>query len=234
MLDLLLPQRCLGCSRPGSHLCDWCRATLPRLRAPLCDRCGAPTAWPVARCRECAGRRLAFASARAAVAYEGAARRLATSWKERGLRRLAELAADLVAETVARPAASALVFVPPDGDRSRRRGHDPPAQLARELGERWELRGPGRTRAGPPARAPARAGPRGAAPKRGRRVRAPRQGPADGRARRRRLHERLDGRGRRERPPPRRRAKGRGRHLRAGGSLPSEVANQGGFHATSG
>ncbi len=61
MLDLLLPQRCLGCSRPGSHLCDWCRTTLPRLRDPLCERCGAPTAWPVARCRECAGRRLAFA-----------------------------------------------------------------------------------------------------------------------------------------------------------------------------
>ncbi len=139
MLDLLLPQRCLGCSRPGAQLCDGCRLTLPRLRAPLCARCGAPTVWPVARCRECAGRRLAFASARAAVAYEGAARRLATSWKERGLRRLAEIAAELVIETVARPAASALVFVPPDGDRSRRRGHDPPAQLARELGERWQL-----------------------------------------------------------------------------------------------
>ncbi len=139
MLDLLLPQRCLGCSRPGAQLCDGCRVTLPRLRAPLCARCGAPTAWPVARCRECAGRRLAFASARAAVAYEGAARRLATSWKERGLRRLAVLAADLVAETVPRPAASVLVFVPPDGDRSRRRGHDPPAQLAHELGERWQL-----------------------------------------------------------------------------------------------
>ncbi len=139
MLDLLLPQRCLGCSRPGAQLCDACRVTLPCLRAPLCARCGAPTVWPVARCRECAGRRLAFASARAAVAYEGAARRLAASWKERGLRRLAALAADLVVESVARPSVAVLVFVPPDGDRSRRRGHDPPAQLARELGERWEL-----------------------------------------------------------------------------------------------
>ena len=139
MLDLLLPQRCLGCARPGAQLCDGCRAALPRLRAPLCARCGAPTAWPVARCRECAGRRLAFASARAAVAYEGAARAIASSWKERGLRRLAALAADLVVETVPRPAVAALVFVPPDGDRSRRRGHDPPAQLAQELGARWEL-----------------------------------------------------------------------------------------------
>ena len=139
MLDLLLPQRCLGCARPGPQLCDRCRAALPRLRPPVCARCGAPTVWPVARCRECAGRRLAFASARAAVAYEGAARRLAAGWKERGLRRLASLAADLVAEEVPRPAAAALVFVPPDGDRSLKRGHHPPAQLAQELGERWEL-----------------------------------------------------------------------------------------------
>jgi len=139
VLDLLLPQRCVGCSRPGAQLCDACRLTLPCLRAPLCARCGAPTAWPVERCRECAGRRLAFASARAAVAYEGAARRLATSWKERSLRRLAALAADLVVESIARPDVAALAFVPADGDRSRKRGHDPPAQLARELGERWEL-----------------------------------------------------------------------------------------------
>jgi predicted amidophosphoribosyltransferase len=139
VLDLLLPQRCLGCARPGAQLCDRCREALPRLRPPVCGRCGAPTAWPVARCRECAGRRLAFASARAAVAYEGAARHLAAGWKERGLRRLAGLAADLVAEVVPAPAAAALVFVPPDGDRSLRRGHHPPEQLARELGERWAL-----------------------------------------------------------------------------------------------
>ena len=50
------------------------RALRP-LRPPRCARCGAPTAWPVERCRECAGRRLAFASARSAVEYAGPARR---------------------------------------------------------------------------------------------------------------------------------------------------------------
>jgi predicted amidophosphoribosyltransferase len=44
-----------------------------------------------------------------------------------------------VAETVERPNAAALTFVPPDGDRSLRRGHHPAERLARELGERWEL-----------------------------------------------------------------------------------------------
>jgi predicted amidophosphoribosyltransferase len=112
---------------------------LPRIPPPLCDRCGAPTAWPVSRCAECAGRRLAFATARAAVMYDDAVRAIVAAWKERGLRRVAELAAELVAETVPRPPVAALAFVPGDGDRSLRRGHHPAARLAGELGQRWEL-----------------------------------------------------------------------------------------------
>jgi predicted amidophosphoribosyltransferase len=139
VLDLLLPQRCLGCGAGGAALCSGCLDGLPRLAAPFCARCGAPTVWPVRRCRECAGRRLAFASARAAVAYEGAVRGLVAGWKERGLRRLAALAAELVAEAVPRPEVAMLCFVPPDGDRSLRRGHHPAERLARELGRRWEL-----------------------------------------------------------------------------------------------
>jgi predicted amidophosphoribosyltransferase len=109
------------------------------LGSTLCARCGAPTAWPVRRCRECAGRRLAFASARAAVAYDGAVRALVAAWKERGLRRLSALAADAVVEAVPRPSVAALCFVPPDSDRSLRRGHHPAERLARDLGRCWEL-----------------------------------------------------------------------------------------------
>ena len=91
------------------------------------------------RCRECSGRRLAFASARAAVAYVGAARPFVHGWKERGLRPFACLAADLVVELVPRPAADVITYIPPDGDRSARRGHHPAHRLAEELGRRWEL-----------------------------------------------------------------------------------------------
>src|SRR5690349_6123475 len=77
MLDLLLPPRCVICGIGGRQLCAGCRDELPRIEPPLCARCGAPTVWPVERCRECAGRRLGFASARAAVGYDPAARRLA-------------------------------------------------------------------------------------------------------------------------------------------------------------
>ena len=139
MLDFLLPQRCVACGKQGKQLCTTCLGRLPRIAPPLCARCGAPTAWPVERCRECTGRRLAFASARAAVAYDPAVKAVVSAWKERGLRRLAELAAALVEEAVQRPEAAALSFVPPDGDRSVKRGHHPAERLARELGERWEL-----------------------------------------------------------------------------------------------
>jgi predicted amidophosphoribosyltransferase len=96
-------------------------------------------AWPVARCAECANRRLAFASARAAVRYDGDVRRVVAGWKDRGLRGLAALAADVVAAEVERPAVDALAFVPADGDRSLGRGHHPAERLALELGERWQL-----------------------------------------------------------------------------------------------
>ena len=139
LLDLVLPRRCISCRAGGLHLCDACRAGMRRLRSPLCDRCGAPTAWPVSRCRECSGRRLAFAHARAAVAYEGAVRALVAAWKERGLRGLAAVAAGLVAEVVRPPDATAITFAPPDGERAARRGHHPPARLAAQLAGVWEL-----------------------------------------------------------------------------------------------
>jgi predicted amidophosphoribosyltransferase len=139
VLDLLLPQRCLVCGRGGVQLCPGCRDRLSPIEPPLCERCGAPTAWPVRRCRECAGRRLAFASARAAVGYDDDVRRLVRGWKEHGLRGLAEEAAALVAERVPRPDAALLTFVAADRDRTLWRGHHPAERLARALAGRWQL-----------------------------------------------------------------------------------------------
>jgi predicted amidophosphoribosyltransferase len=140
LLDLLLPIRCVVCGAGGGEsLCAGCREGLPRLEPPFCERCGTPTAWPVARCRECTGRRLAFASARAAVEYDDSVRRLVAAWKERGLRGLARDASEVMAATLPPPQASVLAFVPPERDRARSRGHHPAERLAHELGQRWEL-----------------------------------------------------------------------------------------------
>jgi predicted amidophosphoribosyltransferase len=120
-------------------LCAACRRSLRRLRPPWCSRCGAPTVWPVERCRECSGRRLGFATARAGVADAGAARALGAAWKVHGLRRAAPLAAELLTEVVAPPAADVITYIPADPERLLRRGHHPAERLARSLGTRWHL-----------------------------------------------------------------------------------------------
>ena len=139
MLDLLLPQRCLVCSLPGEHVCGGCRSALRRIGPPLCERCGAPTAWPVRRCVECSGRRLAFAHARAAVEYDEPVRKVVAAWKERGLRGLAAWAAGVVVETLARPDVAAITYVPGNADRRLKRGHHAAERLAMELAVAWEL-----------------------------------------------------------------------------------------------
>jgi len=138
LLDLLLPQRCVGCGLPGAQICGTCLGALPRLGGPRCERCCAPTAWPVRRCRECAGRRLAFARARSAVAYDEVVRRFFHAWKERGLRHLCVAAADVTAAAL-EPPSEPLVFVPPDPERRRGRGHHPAEALGQELAVRWNL-----------------------------------------------------------------------------------------------
>lgn len=139
LLGLLLPSRCAGCDAPGPPLCGDCSARLIRIAPPVCERCGCPGAWPVRRCVECAGRRLAFARARGAVVYDDRSRPLVSAWKERGRRDLTAPLAELVTRVVLRPDVEALTFVPGDRERGRVRGHVPAQRLAEALGDRWRL-----------------------------------------------------------------------------------------------
>jgi predicted amidophosphoribosyltransferase len=66
-------------------------------------------------------------------------RHLVRAWKERGLRRLAPLAAELVAERLAPPAADVITYIAPDPLRQLTRGRHPAAALAAELARRWSL-----------------------------------------------------------------------------------------------
>jgi predicted amidophosphoribosyltransferase len=136
-LDLLLPERCAVCELPGDALCEACRRALIPLVPPLCERCGSPGPWPVRRCAECAGRRLAFVEARSALVYDRAARAFVRSWKERGRRRLARQAAELVAESIPPAEVACLVPVPGDPERAWRRGDVPARALARSLAALW-------------------------------------------------------------------------------------------------
>ena len=138
-VDAVLPARCVACGGPSADLCSTCRSSLRPLREPLCRLCGAPTAWPVNRCRECSGRRLAFVSARAAFVYVGPAPSIVRGWKERGLRRLGPLVAELVAERIRPPAADVITYIAPDPGRQLKRSRHPAEALSDGLGRLWSL-----------------------------------------------------------------------------------------------
>ena len=140
MLEVLFPERCAVCARPGSALCVSCRAGLVRLLPPVCERCGSPGPWPVKRCAECAGRRLAFARARSAIVYDERARALVREWKEGGRRGLASEAATLVAEVIRPPEVELLTHVPGDPERAWKRGDVAPRGLATALSRVWDAR----------------------------------------------------------------------------------------------
>jgi len=61
------------------------------------------------------------------------------AWKERGLRHVAELAANIVVERVESPSAAVVTWVAADRDRELTRGHHPAERLARALGRLWEI-----------------------------------------------------------------------------------------------
>jgi ComF family protein len=123
----------------GLVVCTACARLLTPLGHVGCLRCGAPGAWPVERCVECKGRRISFAGARAAIAYDDRARALVVAWKEGGRRDVTGWAAARVAETCPVPIADVVVPVPGDRDRTLSRGHVPARGLARALGRIWEV-----------------------------------------------------------------------------------------------
>jgi len=139
LLDVVLPPRCALCPSPDEPLCGPCLARLPLLVGPACARCGRPTVLPVGDCRECAGRRLAFRRARAAVAYEGGGRDLVGHLKSGRRRALAVPAGALVATLLDAGACEAVCWVPGDRWRTIRRGCHPAELLAREAARRWHL-----------------------------------------------------------------------------------------------
>lgn len=139
LLDLVLPERCAICELPGTALCGPCRSSLTLLLPPVCERCGSPGPWPVRRCAECSGRRLAFVAARSAIVYDDRARTFVRAWKERGRRGLARAAAELIRDVVTRTDGACLVPVPGDPERAWERGDVPPRALAAELGRIWSL-----------------------------------------------------------------------------------------------
>jgi predicted amidophosphoribosyltransferase len=154
---LLAPPLCVACRaavpRAEVLVCATCLRALPWLRGRLCPRCGLPTHGA----RGCPAVRLAFTRAWAPLGYQGVARDLVAALKFGGALPLAGLmaahiAANLPADLRRRGppvrdegsaaeerAPPAVVAVPAQPRRARRRGFDPAGALAAGLAARTAL-----------------------------------------------------------------------------------------------
>jgi predicted amidophosphoribosyltransferase len=117
LLDLALPQRCLGCGAQGPRLCDGCLAPVPARRMPRPVPADLPECW-------------------SAADYTGHVRDAVLAYKERGQTALARPLAAALVFTACHALASwpetpvAVVPVPSSSRARRARGHDPVGGLA--------------------------------------------------------------------------------------------------------
>jgi predicted amidophosphoribosyltransferase len=149
LVALLAPPSCPAChaALDGSRLrlCPACASALPWLPRRCCPACGLPGH----RGGRCPARGAAFARAWAPLAYDGVARELVGALKFRGALPLASLMAAHIAANLPldlRPRSGlhpgeplAIVPVPPQRARHRRRGFDPAQALARAVSRRLDV-----------------------------------------------------------------------------------------------
>jgi ComF family protein len=145
IVALAAPPACPACRAPmpaGLRLCPSCVSSLPWLPRGTCARC----ALPAHRHGRCPAAGAAFGRAWAPVAYEGVARELVAALKFRGALGLggtmaAQMAANLPADLreATRAGRLAIVPVPAQPTRRRRRGFDPASALAASLARRLDV-----------------------------------------------------------------------------------------------
>lgn len=142
LLAVVVPPACIACRaalpRAELWLCASCTRALPWLPARGCPRCGLAT-----HRRECPAAAAAFARAWAPLAHDGVARELVAALKFRGALPVAALMAAHMAANLPgglrAGAPAALVPVPSQAARARRRGFDPAGVLAAALAPRIGL-----------------------------------------------------------------------------------------------
>jgi ComF family protein len=134
-LDLLFPQRCIGCGKEGSFLCSACQNSLPRVMPPLCPLCGRPQPSGIL-CPGCVGWQASIDGIRSPFRFEGTVRQAVYSLKYRNLRALAAPLARLMSDYLAENPVpgDVLVPVPLHRKRLRERGYNQSALLAKQLG----------------------------------------------------------------------------------------------------
>jgi ComF family protein len=127
MLDAAYPRSCAGCGDGPWPFCPACASALHPMDPPWCERCGAPTIEPVTTCAACPPP--AVTTARAAFAYDGAAKQAVHRLKFGRWRDVAGALAAAVA-TLPTPPVDAVTWVPLARARKAERGFDQARALA--------------------------------------------------------------------------------------------------------
>ena len=139
-LDLLFPQRCVGCEREGDFICSSCRRVLPRIIPPLCPRCGRPQPSGIL-CPSCVSGQANIDGIRSPFRFDGVMRQAIHQLKYRNVRALVVPLAKLLDDylTTNPVAGEILVPVPLHQKRLRERGYNQSSLLAQELGKLTSL-----------------------------------------------------------------------------------------------
>jgi ComF family protein len=130
-LNLLFPQRCLGCGREGELICSSCQLSLPKLVPPLCPKCGRPQSSGIV-CPDCVSWKAHIDGIRSPFRFEGLARQAVHQLKYKNLRSLAQTLADLMSQYLAQNPmpADVIMPVPLHPRRLKERGYNQSALLA--------------------------------------------------------------------------------------------------------
>ena len=133
-LDLLFPQRCIGCGEEGMLICHACRKSLIRIMPPICPLCGRPQPSGIV-CSHCVSRRTGIDGIRSPFRFDGLMRQAVHQFKYKNLRSFSGLMAAMLRDYLQQnPLPSeVLVPVPLHPRRLRERGYNQSELLAREL-----------------------------------------------------------------------------------------------------
>jgi ComF family protein len=133
-LDFLFPQKCVGCGEEGILLCPSCQQTLPRIKPPICPRCGKPQPGGFL-CPGCSGWPSSLDGIRSPLIFEDLVRTAIHQFKYKNLRILAGPLAALISDYLnTNPLqGEVLVPVPLHPRRLRERGYNQSELLTREL-----------------------------------------------------------------------------------------------------
>ena len=139
-LNLIFPQRCIGCGREGELICNSCRTALPRVMPPLCPRCGRPQSSGIL-CSSCVSWQAEIDGIRSPFRFEGVARQAIHQLKYRNIRALAAPLARLLYNYLASNSlpGNILVPVPLHRKRLRERGYNQSSLLVQKLSKLTNL-----------------------------------------------------------------------------------------------